>query len=50
MDRALQMWLIVLATANALSVTVELGILLGLFLGVRRFKSQAKGDSCGVKF
>ena len=42
MDRDLQMWLIVLATATALSVTIELGILLGLFLGVRRVRAKIK--------
>src|SRR5438034_11111446 len=42
MERDVQIWLIVFAAATALSVTIRLGIVLGLFLGGRRVRAKIK--------
>jgi outer membrane protein insertion porin family len=42
MDRDLQFWLIMLVAVTAVSVTIQLGILVALFFGMRRFSRLAK--------
>src|SRR6266542_3307938 len=42
MDRDVQMWLIVLAAATALSVTIQLAVLLGLLIFARRVRAKLK--------
>jgi phage tail tape-measure protein len=40
MDREVQIWLIVLAAATAQSVTIQVGSLVGLYLGIRRLRAK----------
>jgi hypothetical protein len=40
MDRDVQIWLIVLAAATALSVMIQVGSLVGLYLGIRRLRAK----------